>query len=51
MLAPKQIDLGGDAAWIGGKASIDAASPKDVVYCFALRRLQTIAKITAQPDP
>ena len=51
MHAPKRIDLGGAAAWIGGTASIDAARPADVLYCFVQRRLQAIANITHRVDP
>ena len=51
MLVPKQPDLGGEAAWKGGISAIDRAGAKDILYCFALRRLQSLAKVTSQPDP
>ena len=51
MFAPKQQDLGGQAAWMGGNSMIDDSDVEGILYCFALRRLQSLAKITAQPDP
>ena len=51
MSAPKQLDWGGEAARQGGISTIDRSSVKDILYCFALRRLQSLAKVTSQPDP
>ena len=49
--AQKNIDLGGESAWRGGTASLNAAKPKDVIYFFAQQRLRAISKVTAQTDP
>ena len=51
MHKPNQSDLGGDLAWEGGNRAIDLAGMKGVLHCFAMRRLQSLAKVTAQPDP
>ena len=47
----KQPDLGGEAAWQHGNASVDSANPADLLTCFVFRRLQALAKITDSPDP
>ena len=51
MAAPKQIDLGGEAAWVGGNRAIDQCDNNSVIHCFILRRLQALAKVTHQADP
>ena len=51
MAAPKQIGLGGEAAWVGGNRAIDQCDNKSVLDCFILRRLQALAKVTHQADP
>ena len=51
MAAPKQNDLGGDNAWVGGNAAIDQCGTKEIVHAFALCRLKAIAKAIHQPDP
>ena len=51
MTAPKQPDLGGEAAWKGGNSSIDKSGVKGILHCFVLRRLQSLATVTSQPDP
>ena len=51
MAPPKQIDLGGDAAWIGGNRAIDQCDNKSLLHCFIMRRLQALAKVTHQADP
>ena len=51
MALPKQIDLGGDAAWVGGNAAIDQCDNNSLLHCFVMRRLQALAKVTHQADP
>ena len=51
MAPPKQIDLGGDAAWLGGNCANDKCDNKSLLHCFIMRRLQALAKVTHQADP
>ena len=51
MHKPKQLDLGGDLAWEGGNRAIDLADMNGVLHCYAMRRLQSLSKVTGQPDP
>ena len=51
MHKPKQLDLGGVQAWQGGNRAIGLSDMKGIIYCFARRRLQSLAKVTGQPDP
>ena len=51
MALPKQTDLGGEAAWVGGNRAIDNCDNKSLLYCYALRRLQALAKVTHKADP
>ena len=47
----KQPDMGGEAAWQGGNPAIQRADVVGVLHCFALRRLQCLAKLTSLADP
>ena len=51
MAAPKQLDLGGEAAWKGGISAVDNSGVVGILHCFVLRRLQSLAKVTDQADP
>ena len=48
---PKNLDLGGEAAWQGGIQAISQATDAAVIKCFVWRRLQTLARIRYVPDP
>ena len=47
----KYNDLAGPAAWKGGVAAVNAASPRDVIFHYVHNRLQAIARIMNQKDP
>ena len=46
-----QQDMGGEAAWQGGSHLIDDSYTECMLYLFALRRFQSLAKIIREPDP
>ena len=47
----KSLDKGGEGAWQGGVAAIEAADIKVCIYCFVLRRLQSLVRLTGAEDP
>ena len=43
--------MGGEAAWVGGVDAIERAAPKDIILCFAQRRLEAVSRVVAVKDP
>ena len=42
---PKQLDLGGPAAWRGGVQAIENLATPEVVFAFVQQRLRALMKV------